>query len=333
MLSYIVAGQLRRDFILPITGKPSLDVPGGSLLYAAVGLAVWDKHIGLVARVGEDFPQNWLEECARRGFDRRGIRVLPTSLDLRRFIAFPSDGVRQSDGPVAHFANRGLPFPPELLDYTAPAPGLDSRTRLSELSIRIGDLPADYLDATCAHLCPLDYLTHSMLPSALRQGHTTTITLDPSPGYMDPTFWDDVPAIVTGLTAFLTSEEKLRNLFQGRSDDLWEMAETIAGYGCELVVIKRGERGQCLYNHANHTRWNIPAYPARVVDPTGAGDAFCGGFLAGYHLTFDPLEAALYGNISASLVIENSGAFYAMDSLPGLAQARLTALREMAQPA
>ncbi len=74
-------------------------------------------------------------------------------------------------------------------------------------------------------------------------------------------------------------------------------------------------------------RWEIPAYPARVVDPTGAGDAFCGGFLAGYEATYDPLQGVLYGNVSASIVIEGTGPFYALDVLPGLPQARLEVLQ------
>ena len=114
--------------------------------------------------------------------------------------------------------------------------------------------------------------------SILRQGHINTITLDPGENYMNPTFWDDIPILVNGLNAFLCSEEKVNNLFQGRSTDLWEMAETLAGYGCEMVVIKRGSRGQYLYDRGSRTRWIIPAYPVQVVDLTGAGDAFCGGF-------------------------------------------------------
>jgi ribokinase len=106
------------------------------------------------------------------------------------------------------------------------------------------------------------------------------------------------------------------------------MMEAIADYGCEIVVVKRGEQGQYLYNRATRTHWEISAYPARVSDPTGAGDSFCGGFLAGYRQTYDPLQAVLYGSISASLTIEGSGAFYPLDALPGLAQARLDALKE-----
>jgi ribokinase len=174
----------------------------------------------------------------------------------------------------------------------------------------------------------VDYLTHSLLPAVLRQAEFTTVTLDPSPGYMNPTFWDDVPALLTGLTAFLPSEEEMRSLFQGRSTDLWEMAEALAAYGCEIIIIKRGEGGQMLYDAATRTRWEVTAYPSRMVDPSGAGDAFGGGFLAGYRRSYDALEAVLFGNISASLVVEGTGPFYALDALPGLAQARLEALRQ-----
>ncbi len=332
MLDFIVAGKLRREYILPPSGKPQLDVPGGGLLYAAVGLAIWEPAgIGLVGRVGEDYPQQWLEQLSARGFDRRGIHVLPESVDLRYFAAYPDVNTRATDNPVSHFARLELPFPKALLDYAPPTPQLDNRARLGLLSARVSDFPSDYLDASAAHIGPLDYLSHSLLPPSFRQGHITTLTLDPSPGYMHPVFWDDIPAIITGLTAFLTSEEKLRNLFQGRSDDLWAMAETLASYGCEIIVIKRAERGQYLYIAPTHSRWNIPAYPGQVNDPTGAGDAFCGGFLAGYRRTYDPLQAVLHGNISASMIIQDSGVFYALDSLPGLAQARLQALQEMAR--
>jgi ribokinase len=81
-----------------------------------------------------------------------------------------------------------------------------------------------------------------------------------------------------------------------------------------------------LYDAVSKKRWEIPAYPARLDDPTGAGDSFCGGFLAGYQKTFDPLRAVIYGSVSASLTIEGSGAFHALDALPGLAQARLETL-------
>jgi sugar/nucleoside kinase (ribokinase family) len=235
---------------------------------------------------------------------------------------------RVNEDPAAHFTHLQQPFPKALLNYLRPGTSYDSRSHLTPISLRQTDIPADYLDATAAHLCPIDYLTHMLLPAVLRQNGFTTVTLDPSAGTMTPTFWDDIPALVTGLTAFIPNEEEMRKLFHGRSTDLWQMMETIADYGCEIVVVKRGERGQYLYDRATKAKWEIPAYPARVVDPTGAGDSYCGGFLAGYKQTYEPLQAALYGSISASLTIEGSGVFYALDALPGLAQGRLEALKE-----
>lgn len=328
LLRHIIFGQLRREFILPLTGQPYIDQIGGSLLYAATGFALWESDLGLVARVGQDFPSEWLAAIRQRGFDARGVKVLSEPVDQRFFCAFIDWDTREYDRPVAHFTREGLPFPKVLLNFSAPPFQLDSRTTPLPLSLRVNDLPSDYLDATAAHLCPLDFLAHTLIPAALRLGRISTITLDPSAGYMNPVFWEDIPHVVKGLSAFLVSEDKLMALFQGRSTDLWEMAETIASYGCDVVVVKRGSQGQLIYERASRAKWLVPAYPARVANPTGVGDAFCGGFLAAYRSTYNPVEGVLSGNISASLVIEGNGPFYALDGLPGLATARRDALRE-----
>lgn len=326
----IFTGLLQRDFILLPSGNPLLDVPGGNVLYAAVGSLVWEKNPppGVVARVGEDYPQEWLDDFQAHGLDTRGIKVLSEPLDLRFFAAYINRSVRSLDDPIAHFAKAGIPFPKALLGYRSDPNPLDSRIYLKPTSLRQGDIPTEYQGAFALHLCPMDYLTHSLLPALMRRSGFTTVTLDPSSGYMNPTFWDDVPALITGLTAFFPAEDQLRYLFQGKSEDLWEMAEALAAYGCEIIVIKCGERGQLLFDAASRSRWEVSAYPSRVVEPVGVGDAFCGGFLAGYLRTYDPLEAVLYGGISASLVIEGQGPFYALDALPGLAELRLEAIRQ-----
>ena len=328
-LRFLVAGKLQRDYILTPAGKVALDAPGGSLIYAAAGCKIWDNGIGLIARVGEDYPQDWLELFNQYGFDCRGVKILPRAVDLRYFAAYPDAETRSAANPVSHFSRLGLPFPKTLLGYVEPGNQLDSRVQPTEITIRVGDFPSDYLDATAAHIAPIDFLSHSLLPPALRQGQVTTITLDASPGYMNPIFWDDIPVVLRGISVFHSSEEKLRALFHGRSSDLWEMAEALAGYGCEMIVIKCGAHGQLVYDHAHHTRWMVPAYPGRVVDPTGAGDAFCGGFLAGFRKTYDPLQAALCGNIAASFIVEGIGPFYGLDALPTLAMMRLEMLRDM----
>jgi sugar/nucleoside kinase (ribokinase family) len=330
-LRFLIAGQLKRDYILLPNGKSGIDIPGGSLMYAAAGLGLWESDTGLIARVGEDYPHEWLERLARQGFDTRGIHILADVMDVRWFAVYTDGAVRQNNNPVAHFSRLGLAFPKMLLGYDEPSLQLDSRTQPNVNTLRLNDFPVDYLDATAAHICPLDYLSHSLLPPAFRQGHVTTISLDPSPGYMNPAFWDDLQVILRGITAFIPSEEKVRSLFQDRSTDLWEMAEAMAGQGCDLIVIQRGNRGQYLYDHARHARWIIPPYPATAVDPTGAGHAFCGGFLAGFRSSYDPVEACIYGGVSASIIAEGTGPFYAFGAFPALIRARVDALREMAR--
>jgi sugar/nucleoside kinase (ribokinase family) len=327
--SLILAGQLSRMTLILPNDQLYEDVPGGNVLYAAVGAAVWEPSPppGLIARVGADFPAEWLAAIERHGFDRRGVRVLTEPADVRQFIAYTAGFARSTEEPVVHFARLEQPFPRELLGYQDRA-DLDSRTRLLPTSLRQGDLPPDYLEANAAHLCPLDYLTHTVLPAVLRQAEVRTVTLDPSPGYMNPTYWNDLPALVTGLTAFLPAEADLRRLFQGRTQDLWEMAEALAAYGCDFVVVRRVEGGYLLYDRGSGARWEAPPYPSRLVDPTGSSDAFGGGFLAGYRRSYDPLQALLHGAISASLVSEGVSPFYALDVLPGLPQARLLALQE-----
>jgi sugar/nucleoside kinase (ribokinase family) len=328
--TFVIAGHLRRDYLLPSSGRPLIDVPGGNLLYAAVGTAVWAAAIGLAARVGEDYPHEWLRSFEQRGFDVRGVHILPERLDLRFFQACLDEQTFRRSNPLSHFARLELPFPKSLLGYQQPqAEEQDDRTTPHPASPRPVDLPPDYLEAHAVHLCPLDYPTANRFISSFQQAGVTSLTFDPHAAYMTPPAWNNLHPLLHGLTAFLPAEEELRALFWGRSDDLWEMVETVAACGCELVVVKRGGRGQMLYDAAAHRRWEIPAYPARLADPTGAGDSFCGGFLAGYQQTYDPLQAALHGNISASLTIEGSGVFHVLETLPGLARARLETLTSM----
>jgi ribokinase len=321
-IRFVVFGKLTREFILPPTGQPRLDAPGGSLLYAAAGLGMWESGIGLVGCVGNDYPRAWLNDDKSRGFDTTGIRIRPGDIDVRDFVAYNEALEANRVNPVSHFARREMTFPKSLLGYQP-----DKKVN-EEIRPTVRDIPEDYMIARAAYLCPMDLVTQTQLIAGLKRGHTHTFILDPSTVTMTPTSRRNLPVLLNGVTAFLPSEEELRNLFQSETHDLWEMAEAVSLYGCEFVVIKRGRLGQLLYNAATKEKWEIPAYTARVEELTGAGDSFGGGFMAGYCKDYEPLEGVLYGNISASLSVEGIGAFHPMDVMPGLADARLSALKD-----
>jgi sugar/nucleoside kinase (ribokinase family) len=325
----IFVGEFRRDFSLSIDEHWIIDAPGGNALYAAAGYLVWEKDYspGILTRVGEDFPQVWLEEFSQYRINIDGVVILPRALDLRACYIHQGCQAREVDNPIPFFSNSGKTIPPGLIGFPSQPSVPFGRRTIKETSIRERDIPSNYLTATGAHLCPLDYLSHNLLPAVLRRQGFSIITLDPGNVYMDPIYFGDVPGLITGLTAFIPSEEDLRNLYKGKSADLWEIAADLCRYGCEMMIIKRGENGQYLYDATSDKRWDIAAYPARVQNPIGVGDAFCGGFLAGYRRTFDPLQAVLYGSVASSLVIEGSGPFFALEALPGLAKARLDHLQ------
>lgn len=322
---FLVFGLLTREYLLPAAGEPRLDKPGGNLLYAAAGLKLWESSVGLVGRVGDDYPREWLEDCAQHGFDTSGIRVVPKRLDLRDFISYTESFEASHINPITHFARRGMTFPKSLLGYQPP----HERKMDADSALIVTDIPDYFLTARAALICPMNLVTQTQLIAGMKRGQVHTFVLEPASASMKPKARRELPALLNGVTAFLTSQEELKNLFWGETHDLWKMAETVSVYGPEYVVIKCGESGQLLYDVKAKRRWEIPAYSARVADPTGAGDAFNGGFLAGYCKKYDALEGILYGNISASLKIEGSGVYYPLDVMPGLAEARLNVLKDM----
>jgi len=328
---YLIIGGLREDYCITHDGRARSGVLGGNAVYAATGAALWSDSVGLLGRVGSNFPSAWLDEIAVSGLDTSGIKVLSDPQDTRTFYAYLSLEERADTNPNLHYQRAGLPIPKALVDYISSTRGQRSKDKFGPLALRPDDLPDTSGKAIAAHLAPGDYLTHSIVPARLREMGVGTVTVDPSARYMEPEFRKELPDLLKGLQAFLPSESEATSYFQPRPPDLWEMAEALSELGCPIIGIKRGGAGVYLWDRVGRRRLHIPAYPARIIDVTGAGDAFCGGFLVGLSETEDILEAGLRGSVSASLAIEGAGALYAMGSAPGLPQARLDALRSMAR--
>jgi sugar/nucleoside kinase (ribokinase family) len=328
-IEYAFVGGMREDYFITASDEIHLHEIGGNALYAAVGARLWSKNVGIVSRVGSNYPREWLALIQKRGIDTGGIKIVPQSLDTRTFYAYLSLEERADTDPANHFARLGQPCPPELEGYTTSTTGQAERDRFSPLAVRPNEVPKHYLDAQAFHLAPYDFVVHNTLPPTLRHYGVRYITCDPSIRYMQPSFTEEVKQLVHGLDAFLPSEIEVRTFFRQPPEDLWQAAEAFSAMGTLVVVIKLGPGGQYVFDNAAKRKWHVPAYPAKVRDVTGAGDAYCGGFLIGLAQTDDPVEAALHGAVSASIVIEGVGALYGLDSLPGLAQARLLSLREL----
>lgn len=315
-MKLVTGGGLRIDYLITHDGRPHINVPGGNALYAAVGAALWTDQVYLWARLGENYPAEWLANLDQSGLQTGGLVRVPGRQDHRTFFAYTPDGRREDTNPAAHFARADHPLPAELNDYVHSTPSQDDPHEYEPLALRPADWPAAaFAGVTAVHLSPLSIRTHSQLPPFLRQQGIQQVTVDPGERYMIPELLPYIRAMLPYLDAFLPSMQEIETLF-GRTIQPEQAAVRLAEWGVPIVVIKNGKNGVLLYEGSSNRLTQLPAYhrpgDGRVIDPTGAGDSFCGAFAAGLAQTGDPLTAARLGLISASLVIEGYGALYAL---------------------
>lgn len=104
-------------------------------------------------------------------------------------------------------------------------------------------------------------------------------------------------------TLFVNEEEAA--LLAGVEDPL-EAARALNRLGAGSVVVKLGARG-CMVVSENE-EFQVPAYEVEVVDTTGAGDCFAGGYLAALQRGLPPREAARFANAAGALSVRRVGA-------------------------
>ena len=322
----ILAGRLRKEYLLPVDSQPYLGNVGGNLAYAAAAALMWNAKPGMVARINRDFPESYLEDFELAGADVSGIRPSSEPIDDRFFAAYDRELKPHFENPISWFAERQLPFPQELLSYTPSIPIYCSKTDYRPDSLRITDLSPLYLEASAAHISPIDFVSHKILPSLFKAGMALTLTMRACNCYMDPIFWEEIRSLISDVTAFMMTDSQALKLFQGRSVDLWEIARILADYGPEYIIINTKDGSVKIWSRLNRQRWIIPAYSTKISDPTGMYDAFDAGFLASYRKNYDVIDAALHGMVSASFCVEGSGPLFLLDCLPGLTEARLGVL-------
>src|SRR5215831_11945776 len=130
-VAYAIIGGLRDDYFILPDGRAYLHQLGGNALYAAVGAQLWaglkGDRVGLVARVGNNYPTEWLREIESRGIDTAGVVVRPEPLDQRTFYAYLTLEQRDDLNPAAHFARIGQPLPAALAGYATSTEGQEDR--------------------------------------------------------------------------------------------------------------------------------------------------------------------------------------------------------------
>ncbi|TMF79382.1 MAG: hypothetical protein E6I18_07410 [Chloroflexi bacterium] len=296
MPEIFVLGNFTVDDVVYHGADVRWDQPGGNALYSALGAQVWRSDVAVLARLGRDYPEAHLEALRRRGLQ----------LGLRRVDA-PNihDWSLYEEGGTRRFINQR-------------ASGSHY-----EMSIRPEELCDGDRSGRAYHVAPMPTDIQLGLARAVKKPGNL-VTLDPHLDYIEG-HGAELEAILNLVDCFLPSREEARVAFG--DDRPEEAARRFAASGPRAVVVKLGHEGSLVYDRRAERLVHVPVFPVEVRDLTGAGDAYCGGFLAGMLLTGDPLEAALYGTVSASYAVESRGVVSVPIPTPTDATRRLDALR------
>ena len=310
MPAFITYSIIIDDLVFP-DGQTAMGVLGGSGPQTAFGMKLFADpvadSVGLVGGVGADFPADAEAWLAHIGIDTAGVRRFPHYASLRAWQVFEADGRR-----TQLWRTQGQAIP-------------------AQLGLSYEQLPPAYQHAQGLH-----YGVHPDSPNlavahALRK-NGVVVSIEPFKHADHPLSSAALHDLLTAGQIFspnVYETETMLGLTPGALDAL-ALVHQLAAAGAEIVALRMGAAGSLIHRRDTGESWQIPAYPTRVVEPCGAGNAYCGGFLVGWLQTGDLRSAGLYGAVAASFLLEQIGLPPVGPDYATLAQQRLAELQPLA---
>lgn len=295
----LTIGELTLDDVVVEGESADWGQPGGGALYSAVGALVWNADVAVNSVIGMDYPEATLMSLAATGLDLRPVLRSPATPSIGLWLLYEAGGARRQIEKTGAGTFRNV-------DALRPSP-YDSG--LEPVGVHIAPQSSEGQMRAFAHLA-----THPVI-------RTLDLMIEP---YIDITPYRDGSAF-RGVDAFLPSTQEVVALWG--NDDVaalgrWLGEREITAH----LVVKRGPDGADVVCDGQVFR--VPTVVETLMDATGAGDAFCGGFLAGLVATGDVVEAAVQGVVSSSFVCETRGALAAAAAIdPDVAHARAAMAR------
>ncbi len=296
----IVAFNLILDDILFPDGRIEKNVLGGGGVQTAFGMRLWTEDVGLVASVGKDFPPSQRKFLIDSGINIEGLRTVDAPT-LRAEQILDTDGTRSHAWRVplealqAHFPHRW--------EY------LPERYRMARgYHLGIHPLEAD-----------LDFI------AKLRQtGACISVeTFREAERRLNE---KELRGLLSLTDIFSPTRREADSLLGKQS---WENhIRQFIEYGARIVVLRMDLDGAAVAQEGNSSIMHVPAMPVEVKNPIGAGNAFCGGFLAGWLEYHDLYTAAVCGTVSASFLLEQVGMPVLDEALRVEAERRFNRLRK-----
>lgn len=292
----VVVGSIALDTLHTPHGSAE-DCVGGSASYAALA-ASFAAPVNLVAVVGTDFPTAARELFAARGIDTAGLEVVEGS--TFRWGGRYHEDMNRRDTLFTHL---------NVFEHFHPK------------------LPESYRDSEVVFLANIH---PSLQMEVLEQVRAPRfVALDTMNLWIDIAR-EDLVRVLGRVDLLFVNEEEARQLTGALT--VGAAARAIAEMGPKTVVVKKGEHGAILFDAEGGFHVQPAVLLDRVIDPTGAGDAFAGGFLG--HLAqsgaYDPLamrRAMVHGTVIASFTTEAFGPDRLAALEPATIEARIEALR------
>ncbi|MAY74070.1 MAG: sugar kinase [Phycisphaerae bacterium] len=299
-MSLIVTGTIGIDTVYTPDGQHREGVLGGSAAYFSAAASLYGD-VRLVAVVGEDFPQVHRDTLAKfPRVDASGLEVRAGSQTFRWGAKYMSN----MDERETLFTDLGVlaEAPP-----TVPESFKDSQ----------------YLFLANSHPA-VQYDLLQQLPNVkLSVADTMNLWIETAP--------DDLTKLLRSVDGLVLNFEEAEQ-YTGHRNPV-TAGRHILELGPKFVVIKKGEHGAILVHREGLSA--LPAFPTEtVVDPTGAGDTFAGGFMAYLaktgDLSYDGIRRAMaHGTIVASYTIETFSLDRLADLKPEQLQSRYDEFSKM----
>lgn len=304
-ISYVTIGEVTVDDTVLETGEVRRAQTGGGTVYSALGIRLWGHQVGINAVVGHDYPQANLHTLEAHGVATEGIRRID-GWSLRLWLLHEENNKKQQ------------------------LPKLQSST-FHELDQAREAPPPGYWQAKGYHLAPATPEGQIHSRELIRQRRKNAlISLDIlTEPFIDLSYYREGSAL-KGIDIFSPSIVEIETLWPDTSAA--ELFRFLSGQGVRWIAVKMDVKGAIVHDVEMGRTFHIPVYPANVVDTTGAGDAFSGGFLEGIAETGDVLEAGLRGTVSASFAVEHWGAFGMLGVEQSEAEKRLAWLHDRVRP-
>jgi hypothetical protein len=313
----IICGPLHQETIIDSLNHVHLKQPGGGLLYAASGHALFDKNIGLVAKTHSEFLSTFQKDFKKLNADLQGITIISSPINDIRYYRIKNRNAWETTNYIRHFYELGFEIPKHLLHSASCTESSMRKIRAENPPLTSSDFPALYEGARNLLLTPMDYLSHFSCIPALRNRGIQQILIRSSSSYMVPGKLVQLPKLLNGIDYFFTTENEIRTLFAIRFDRYHAMLKALQTFGAAHIIIKNNNSGYLLLNSTQQQAYQIPDYSVYTVDPTGEYDCFCGAFAA--CLSQSSLEeAAAKASAAASVCREGSGIDYILDTYPDI---------------